>query len=326
MEYSVSVWEIMHGYRLDRYMAGGNDSGVVVSDRFASSSFIEKPNLFDDILPNLTFPENLAFTLADQRINYTHIGYAELSSYLRMSESECQKILATPFTIHNRIHHLRLILARTETYAHVLLDCLKNHPSDLTLTYFDGTDSVAHLFMQERPPRQPAVAEADFILFSNAVDAMYERMDRLVKDVLDRLDERDTLIVISDHGFRSGEERLKRSSLTTVGPAVSWHREEGTIIAYGPTIQSGEIHNASVFDIAPTLLAMQGIMPSPQMPGTILPELAGGKPASGIVGSSDRLGHRLSSPCSACCERFGCRIRQRTIASARLCGRRRKTK
>lgn len=251
--------------------------GAIVSDRFAPSPFMEKQNLLEDTLPNLTYPENLVFTLADLRVNYSQIGYSELAPYLHLSRDECEKILSTPFSIHNRIHHLRSILSRTETYANVLFECLKKHPADLTLVYLDGTDSAAHLFMQERAPRQANVSDEDYARFSNVVNAVYERMDRLVKDVLDQLTDRDTLIIISDHGFRSGEERLRRSSLTTMGPAVSWHREEGALMAYGRGVQTGEIHDASVFDIAPTLLAMIGVAPSREMPGKIIAELVGGR-------------------------------------------------
>lgn len=251
--------------------------GIMVSDRFAPSLFVQEQNLLEEIIPQLTYPEKLAFPLYDLRKDYAQIGCSELIPYLRLDEEDCQKALASPFTVYDRIHHFRLILSRTETYADVLLYLLDNHPSDLTLAYFDATDSVVHLFMQERPPRRPQVTDEDYARFSNAVDAVYERMDRLLKDVLGRLNEQDTLIVLSDHGFRSGEERLKRSSLTTTGPAVSWHREKGVLLARGPSVQPGEIKDASVFDIAPTLLAMLGIPPSLEMPGKILPELVAGK-------------------------------------------------
>ncbi|MEW6238799.1 MAG: tetratricopeptide repeat protein [Candidatus Omnitrophota bacterium] len=251
--------------------------GSIISDRFVPPLYVEKQNQPEDILPHLAFPEKLGYALYDYRQEYSQIGCAELSSYIRLNEEECRKILAAPFSFYDRVHFLRLILSRTETYASVLLDLLQNHPADLTLVYFDAADSAAHLFIQERPPRQPEITDEDYARFSNAVDAVYERMDRLLQEVENRLDERDTVIVISDHGFRSGEERLKRSSLTTMGPAVLWHRMEGTILARGPAVQPGGIVNASVFDIAPTLLAMLGIAPSMEMPGKILPELIGGE-------------------------------------------------
>jgi len=251
--------------------------GNVISDRFAPSLYADKQNQPEDILPQMAFPEKLGYALYDYRQDYSQIGYAELSPYIRLNEEECRKILATPFSFYDRVHFFRLILSRTETYAGVLLNLIKNHPTDLTLAYFDATDSAAHLFIQERPPHQPQISDEDYARFSNSLDAVYERMDRLVQEVQNFLGESDTLIVLSDHGFRSGEERLKRSSLTTMGPAVLWHRIEGTIMARGPAIQKGEIQNASVYDVAPTLLAMMGVPPSQEMPGKILPELTGSK-------------------------------------------------
>ncbi|MFB3785296.1 MAG: tetratricopeptide repeat protein [bacterium] len=279
-----AVWNIVSARGRSCSVAGWiatwpaeNILGTMVSDRFVPSSFVQEQTLLENIIPQLTFPEKLAFPLSDFRQDYTRIGCPELRPYLRLREADCQQSLASPFTVYDRIQHFRLILSRTETSMAVLLDLVDHHPTDLTLAYFDATDSTAHLFMQERPPRRSQVTEEDFACFSNAVDAIYERMDRLVNDVLGRLNERDTLVVLSDHGFRSGEERLKRSSLTTMGPAVSWHREKGVLLARGPSIQPGEIQDASVFDIAPTLLAMLDIPPSLEMPGKILPEFIGGK-------------------------------------------------
>ncbi len=247
--------------------------GTIVSDRFDDSSQLDS---IEDLPPEVIYPPDIVETLFNFRKSYNDIGQSQLSRFMRLNPEEWKTVLSEPFQIENRIHHFHEILARTETRREILLHLLKEKSSHLTLAYFDFTDSALHLFIEERPPKRPHVSQRDFDRFSGTVDAVYEYADGLIKDVLETLDDSDTLIVISDHGFKSGSERLERSSRTTAGAAAQWHRLEGTIIAYGNGVVPGPIKDASVFDLTPTLLTLLDIPPSYKMSGKALPELIGG--------------------------------------------------
>jgi tetratricopeptide (TPR) repeat protein len=82
------------------------------------------------------------------------------------------------------------------------------------------------------------------------------------------------LVVVSDHGFKSGEMRPLSDSRIGVGQAVSWHRLSGVIAVYGPGIKPGhEITDASVLDVAPTVLNLLGLPVGKTMPGRALTEM-----------------------------------------------------
>ncbi|RJP27272.1 MAG: tetratricopeptide repeat protein [Candidatus Omnitrophota bacterium] len=250
--------------------------GVIVSDRFVQALYVKDAGTLQENLPMVTFPARQAYSLYDFRTEYTHYGYSELSRYIQIDPTTCDRMLAAPFSLLDRVHHLRVILARTETYRRTMNYLIQNHPTDLFMVYYDCTDSICHLFMPERPPHQSHIAMEDFERYSGAVDAMYDTADEILNDVVSIMNPSDILLVVSDHGFRSGNERLRRTASTADGAAAQWHRMEGTLIAYGAGVASATLETKSVFDIAPTVLAMLGIAPSQEMPGEIIAEIVGG--------------------------------------------------
>ena len=83
------------------------------------------------------------------------------------------------------------------------------------------------------------------------------------------MDEDSTVIICSDHGFR-GPYRSPRGLLL----GIWMHRQTGVLIAAGPGIErSNETLEGSVFDIAPTVLALLGEPVARDMDGFVLTEI-----------------------------------------------------
>jgi predicted AlkP superfamily phosphohydrolase/phosphomutase len=68
---------------------------------------------------------------------------------------------------------------------------------------FDGTDRVQHMFWRYLEEDHPALQATRLSEHRDAIDRYYEHNDRLVAKVLEKLNEDDLLMVISDHGFTS---------------------------------------------------------------------------------------------------------------------------
>ena len=68
---------------------------------------------------------------------------------------------------------------------------------------FDATDRVQHMFWRYLEKDHPAGRGREGAPHRNAIRELYERNDALVGRVMDRLEEGDVLLVISDHGFSS---------------------------------------------------------------------------------------------------------------------------
>jgi tetratricopeptide (TPR) repeat protein len=80
-----------------------------------------------------------------------------------------------------------------------------------------------------------------------------------------------TVILASDHGFRTGENRPAGSSRIGEGRAAEWHRKYGILVMAGPGISAqGGSGDASVLDVAPTILALLGLPVPAYMDGQIL--------------------------------------------------------
>jgi Tfp pilus assembly protein PilF/predicted AlkP superfamily pyrophosphatase or phosphodiesterase len=179
----------------------------------------------------------------------------------------------------DKVNHLRKILATTRSYQAIGLELLRDQ-ADLTLLYYEGTDTVGHLFARYLPPRLPDVGADDVRRFGRALPEFYVYADQLLGQVLAAADPETTVMLMSDHGFFTGEARPASDPSDFTKGAPQWHRQYGVLVAAGPGIRrGGEVAGASIFDIAPTILAELGLPVPQDMPGRVLPEVVPGQPA-----------------------------------------------
>jgi predicted AlkP superfamily phosphohydrolase/phosphomutase len=74
---------------------------------------------------------------------------------------------------------------------------------DLLISVFTQTDRVAHLFYRLLDPQHPRYDPVLAARFGDAVERVYQRMDAIVGEIVEKLGADTTLLVISDHGFHS---------------------------------------------------------------------------------------------------------------------------
>jgi tetratricopeptide (TPR) repeat protein/arylsulfatase A-like enzyme len=165
------------------------------------------------------------------------------------------------------------ILAGSANYARVATDLAARH-ADLTGVYFEGIDMMGHRFQHCMPPRMALCPEADFARFQDAVTGFYAYQDRLLGTILDAAGPRTTVLVVSDHGFRSGADRPQGALPYTTEQPVEWHDRDGVFLLSGPGARRGARLSArpTLFDIAKTLLELVGLPASDEMPGRVIAE------------------------------------------------------
>jgi len=173
--------------------------------------------------------------------------------------------------------HLLRILAATKTYHQIALDRLHAGQPPLTLVYYEGLDEVNHRFIVYQPPAMKWADPSKTKAFAHAVENFYRLQDRLVGELMDAVDPNTIVVVISDHGFASGDRRPTDVPPDIEGKPGRWHTLEGIVIAAGPGIPGGRLKNdPSIMDVAPTLLALLSLPRATDMPGRAIPEIAGG--------------------------------------------------
>ena len=85
----------------------------------------------------------------------------------------------------------------------MLFDALDKTKQGLCTCVFDTTDRVQHMFWRYLEEDHPAARDVPHSEHPQVIQDLYERMDRLVGRVMERIDDDTLLMVISDHGFKS---------------------------------------------------------------------------------------------------------------------------
>ena len=265
-----ALWNILSEQGLSVGIAGWWASfpaekvnGFVVSDRVAYQLF-GAGAAHDPTREGKVFPPEIGELVASLTVAPETLGVAEVSRYVRMPDDRA----SLPADQNRLIDDLKTLLAAGDTYTAVSLALRARFHPDFQAVYLEGTDTVAHLFMRYVPPLMPGVTREDAQRFGHAVDEYYRHADDLVGRLVEVAGPQTAVIVCSDHGFRTGENRPLTDSRIGYGQAADWHRKYGIIVLAGPPFRKGhEVSEASVLDITPTVLALLGLPVGEDMEG-----------------------------------------------------------
>ena len=153
------------------------------------------------------------------------IGLARVREFIPSASDSELATSGNPYA--NPVSALRRILIDTEIYRRLSLEYLKTHRPDLTIVYFEGTDSIGHMFAPFAPPKQPKISQADYDRY-NAVPAKYFQYIDTIIGEYSRLNA--TIVIASDHGFRWTEGRPTEISSTATATAAKWHAPLGIFV------------------------------------------------------------------------------------------------
>lgn len=162
---------------------------------------------------------------------------------------------------------------------------------DCMLVFHESIDTIGHHFMELRPPRMSHVDKDSVRLFGEVMDRVYIRHDELLGSLLEAAGPETSVILLSDHGFYSGEDRPVAETWRNESGAVleaRWHRPEGVIVLSGPGFKRGErIAAPTLLDIAPTALAVLGLPVGEDMDGRVITEALAKPPTPETIPSWD---------------------------------------
>jgi Tfp pilus assembly protein PilF/predicted AlkP superfamily phosphohydrolase/phosphomutase len=238
-------------------------NGFIVSDRVAYQLFGVRAGR-EQASEGKVHPPELAGLVASMTVAPETIGVGEVARYVRIPADTS----SLPADQNKLIDDLKTLIAAGDTYAAISLALRERYHPDFQAVYLEGTDTVAHLFMRYAPPLLPGVTPLESTRFGRAVEEYYRHADEIVGRLVEAAGSDTAIIICSDHGFRTGENRPLTDSRIGFGQAADWHRKYGVIILGGAPFRARhELNEASVLDITPTVLAVLGLPVAEDMDG-----------------------------------------------------------
>ncbi|MCZ6695046.1 MAG: alkaline phosphatase family protein, partial [Acidobacteria bacterium] len=193
-------------------------SGVQVSNLVAFEML--RPRPADQPSPRgIVFPSDYLEGLRDDLITASELSFEEARRIMRIERSEfeaaIEEVLRPPGAgeealnrklAKNPIPLVLSILTGSRNYATLAADLVARR-FDLTAVYFEGIDMMGHRFQHCMPPRMAICPDRDFDRFSESVISFYVRQDALIGAIVDVAGNDATILIVSDHGFKSGAGR-----------------------------------------------------------------------------------------------------------------------
>jgi predicted AlkP superfamily phosphohydrolase/phosphomutase len=137
----------------------------------------------------LTYPPAFAAELAQEHGLYNTLGWPEDASGLSEGRLDERAFLDQVYRC----------LAEQED---LLLRKLSERRDDLVIAVMEAADRVQHFFWQYQDTQHPLYAAEGAQLYGDEIARCYRRLDETIGRVQARLDAQDTLLVLSDHGFK----------------------------------------------------------------------------------------------------------------------------
>lgn len=217
------------------------------------------PILFKDLpRAGVAYPPSLAPGVEQIIARDGHVADAELERFIDAPPQEISRLRAAGKGLDNPYVSLANILVATRVQQRIARDLYDRSTPDLMILYLEGTDGIGHVFASFVPPKMDCVSEEDFKRFRRAVDEYYVVVDKLLGQWMRRAaEDRATLLVSSDHGFKWSDDRTCERSSINPATAAYWHRLDGVFAAWGANVRRGSPRgDASVFDLVPTVSAL----------------------------------------------------------------------
>lgn len=218
-----------------------------------------------DPIPNLTWPPALAAELDRVRRPIGATTDDEIAGFMNGEDWRGN----SDYDIHWRVEDVRGLWAWDQTVLQAAVHFLDSRGQpDLLAVYFEGLLQSCHPFWGPMDPTSAGFADSEEVVrtFGDVIPRYYERVDGLIGELVAHVDENSTVIVCSGFGFR-GPQRSPEGYLK-LGTAM--HSETGLAAAAGPWIRKRAIvADASVLDLAPTILAILGVPVPRDMDGFV---------------------------------------------------------
>lgn len=254
-----AVWEIAHAF--------GRQSAVIgAPGAWPPSPGVRTVASFGATGAPLVYPEEMGAPVAQVAVRADTVGFDQLRRFVNFPQQEMDEQLSQP---DSPVSVFRDALAETWTIDRAAQRVYRTQKPALLMVNYSATDTVNHLFSPFHPPYREGVSYADYRAYWPVVANFYAELDRLVGEWLRVLEPGTAVMITSTHGYQWGRNRLKAWS-SRIG-SLPQHDASGILIVWGERVNALKSRRqASIMDVAPTVLAMMGLPKSSEMPGDVM--------------------------------------------------------
>lgn len=245
-------------------------NGAVVTDRvhYWRSAWRGK----DSVDSHLTYPAGLLEEVRDLLIRPDEIDAEQVQRWVNLPVNEIQELIDVPTRTRNPVVEVRFLASADRSYGRIFEHCLERvQEPRLAAVYFRGPDISQHCAFDYMPSSQNSDAtDQERDAFGRVVPETYRFADELLSPVVERMSPRDTLFVMSDHGYAAQDDE-PGGRRGPYGHALC--KPPGVFYAYGQGVARGvTLRDARIYDVAPTVLRALGYPLSQELEGRSLEE------------------------------------------------------
>ncbi|SDI38005.1 alkaline phosphatase family protein [Winogradskyella thalassocola] len=264
---SRALWNIFHNQGLKSNVVGWWPSfpaepikGVVVSDKFQKVN--KDPNKKSPIVKGTIHPEDLVKDLHDLRLFPHEVTEAHILPFIpKAAEIDQEK--------EQSLYSFAKMLAENTSVHAAATNLMRTTEWDFMAVYYDLIDHFCHAFMKYHPPKLKQIPQSKFEIYKDTIYGAYMYQDMMLERMVDLAGEDTTIVIMSDHGYESGNNRILKMPKYPAAPALE-HRKFGMFVAAGPNIKKNEkIFGLSLIDVAPTILHIYGLPVGKDMDGKV---------------------------------------------------------
>jgi predicted AlkP superfamily phosphohydrolase/phosphomutase len=265
-------------------IAGDNGKSVGVINMWETypaepvNGFMVSSHFLDMIATNTTkivYPESIYTTIRSLAPTSKAINKEDLMPFISsFKENPERNLPKTKLDKEIQDYIVNVAYRPDKSVENIAKILYQRYQPDLLLVYFEGGDIVCHkTWKYYRPQDFWNVSKERAELYGNVIPRYYEYLDSVLGYYVNQLDENTILFVISDHGMESIPAWTEKIH-SWLGPHISAEHEDapdGIIIMAGKgVIPKSKLTNATVFDVAPTLLWLFGLPVAQDMEGKVL--------------------------------------------------------
>jgi predicted AlkP superfamily phosphohydrolase/phosphomutase len=167
-------------------------------------------NIFEMYVTPLNIdPEKPALPISQPFIYSVYLSKL-LGSYITLGEAN--DTWALNEGVLSEEAFLELSYFNHQEWEDMLFNAMDKTKKGAVVSWFETTDSVQHMFYRYLDEKHPALKTGQATMGPEIMEQLYAKMDDLVGRVVAKLDKKDILIIMSDHGIKSFRRGINMNS------------------------------------------------------------------------------------------------------------------